>query len=98
MEREQYHITVKDLKTGEVLIDMDSMAFICVATGGESTEVASLFDCNPITALNVLHRTQKTIDRVVQNHPLLGILLRKLSEAEKEKEGEKSGDSKEDKE
>lgn len=100
MEQEQYHITVKNTKTGETLTDMESLAFICVATGGKETVVSSMFDCAPITALNVLHRTQKTIDRVVQDHPILGILLRKLSEVEmeKENEGEKAGDSKEDKE
>lgn len=97
-EQEQYHITVKNTKTGETLTDMESSAFICVATDGKETVVSSMFDCNPLTALNVLHRTQNAIDRMVQNHPLLGILLRKLSEAEKEKEVEKAGDDKEDKE
>ena len=98
MEQEQYHITVKNTKTGETLTDIDSVAFICVATDGKETVMSSMFDCSPITALNVLHRTQNAIDRMVQDHPLLGILLRELSESEKEKEGEKAGDSKEDKE
>lgn len=98
MEPEQYHITVKNTKTGETLTDMESSAFICVATDGKETVMSSMFDCSPITALNVLHRTQNAIDRMVQNHPLLGILLRELSGSEKEKEGEKAGDDKEDKE
>lgn len=98
MEQEKYHITVKNTKTGETLTAMESSAFICVATDGKETVVSSMFDCAPITALNVLNRTQNAIDRVVSDHPLLGFLLRKLSEAEKEKEGEKAGDDKEDKE
>lgn len=89
MEQEKYHITVKNTKTGETLTDMESSAFICVATDGKETKVSSMFDCSPITALNVLHRTQKTIERVVSDHPLLGILLRELSEVEKKKEGKR---------
>ena len=43
MEKNEVHITVRNIKTGEVLMDKTPAAFICVAVDDANAQVCSAF-------------------------------------------------------
>lgn len=80
MEKNEVHITVRNIKTGEVLMDKTPAAFICVATDDANTQVCSaIFTSNSNVLVNLIRRTLLEVKRICRKFPHLGILLADIS-------------------
>lgn len=84
MEQEQYHITVKSVESGEVVMDRDSAAFICIAANKENTHVLTSIHGNPLLVGRLLWRAQEEIDRLLQAHPELKFVVKAIATMEAE--------------
>lgn len=71
MEENKFHITVRNTKTGETLLDGDSTAFICLVAGDDGVQTVCELYCDSNTVVNVLYQVQQTIYRICQEHPEL---------------------------
>lgn len=69
MEKEVFHITVKSVESGEVVMDRDSAAFICIAANEENTQVLTFLNGKGILVGSLLWRAQEEIDRLLRAHP-----------------------------
>ena len=84
MEQEQYHITVKSVESGEVVMDRDSATFICIAANEENTHVLTAIHGDPILVGRLLWRAQEAIDRILQAHPELKLVAKAIAAMEAE--------------
>lgn len=76
MEKNEVHITVRNAKTGEVLMDKSSAAFICVAVDDANAQVCSAISTtNANVLVNLIHRTLLEVKRICRKFPDLAILL-----------------------
>lgn len=71
MEENKFHITVRNTKTGEILLDGDSTAFICLVAGDDGVQTVCELYCDSNTVVNVLYQAQQTIYRICREHPEL---------------------------
>lgn len=71
MEENNFHITVRNTKTGETLLDGDSTAFICLVAGDDGVQIVCKLYCDSNTVVNVLYQAQQTIYRICREHPEL---------------------------
>lgn len=80
MEKNEVHITVRNIKTGEVLMDKTPAAFICVAVDDANTQVCSAISTsNSNVLVNLIRRTLLEVKRICRKFPHLGILLAAIS-------------------
>lgn len=84
MEQEQYHITVKSVESGEVVMDRDSAAFTYIAANEENTHVLTSIHGDPILVGRLLWRAQEEIDRLLQAHPELKLVVKAIAAMEAE--------------
>ena len=84
MEQEQYHITVKSVESGEVVMDRDSAAFTCIAANEENTHVLTSIHGDPILVVRLLWRAQEEIDWLLQAHPELKLVVKAIAAMEAE--------------
>lgn len=75
MEKNVYHITVRNIKTGEIRVDRDATALICVASDGESTQVCHEISCNSTTLVHLLQQTLLDVSRICKQFPKIAALL-----------------------
>lgn len=76
MEKNEVHITVRNTKTGEVLMDKSSAAFICVAVDDANAQVCSAISTtNANVLVNLIHRTLLEVKRICRKFPDLAISL-----------------------
>ena len=76
MEKNEVHITVRNTKTGEVLMDKTPAAFICVAVDDANAQVCSAISTsNSNVLVNLIRRTLLEVQRICRKFPHLGILL-----------------------
>lgn len=76
MEENKFHITVRNTKTGEVLMDKSSAAFICVAVDDANAQVCSAISTtNANVLVNLIHWTLLEVKRICRKFPDLAILL-----------------------
>lgn len=76
MEKNEVHITVRNTKTGEVLMDKSSAAFICVAVDDANAQVCSAISTtNANVLVNLIHRTLLEVKRICRKFPDLAIFL-----------------------
>lgn len=71
MEENNFHITVRNTKTGETLLDGDSTAFIFLVAGDDGVQIVCKLYCDSNTVVNVLYQAQQTIYRICREHPEL---------------------------
>ena len=71
MEKNMFHITVKSVESGEVVMDRDSAAFTCIAANEEDTHVLTSIHGDPI-------------DRILQAHPELKLVAKAIAAVEAE--------------
>ena len=89
MEKEVFHVTVKNVESGEVVMDRDSAAFICVAVGDANAQVCSAISTtNANVLVNLIHRTLLEVKRICRKFPDLAILLSIISCAEEDDDKE----------
>lgn len=79
-----YHITVKNVETGEIEMDRDSAAFICLAANEESLQTLSSIEANGMIVGHLLMRALGEVDRLLKEFPELKIFMAAISSAEKE--------------
>ena len=84
MEQEQYHITVKSVESGEVVMDRDSAAFTCIAANEENTHVLTSIYGDPILVVRLLWRAQEEIDWLLQAHPELKLVVKAIAAMEED--------------
>lgn len=84
MEKEVFHITVKNVESGEVVMDRDSAAFICIAANEENTQVLTSLNGDAILVGRLLWRAQEEIDRLLQAHPELKLVAKAIAALEAE--------------
>ena len=76
MEENKFHITVRNTKTGEVLMDKTPAAFICVAVDDANAQVCSAISASNANVLvNLIHRTLLEVKRICRKFPDLAIFL-----------------------
>lgn len=75
MEKEVFHVTVRNAKTGEIRVDRDATALICVASDGESVQVCHEISCNSTTLVHLLHQTLLDVSRICKQFPKIAALL-----------------------
>ena len=76
MEKNEVHITVRNTKIGEVLMDKSSAAFICVAVDDANAQVCSAISTtNANVLVNLIHRTLLEVKRIFRKFPDLAIFL-----------------------
>lgn len=80
MGKNEYHITVKNTKTGKVLIDKNGAAAICVAVDDSDAWGCSCASsgCDANAMANLLYRTLLEINRIFREQPELRRLLSDL--------------------
>nr|DAU72026.1 MAG TPA: hypothetical protein [Caudoviricetes sp.] len=80
MEKNVYHITVKNTKTGKVLIDKTGAAAICAAVDDSDAWGCSCASsgCDANAMVNLLYRTLLEINRICREQPELRRLLSDL--------------------
>ena len=88
MEKEVFHVTVRNAKTGEIRVDRDATALICVASDGESTQICHEISCNSSTLVHLLQQTLLEVKRICRKFPDLAILLSIISCAEEDDDKE----------
>lgn len=80
MEENKFHITVRNTKTGEVLMDKTPAAFICVAVDDANAQVCSAISTsNSNVLVNLIRRTLLEVKRICRKFPHLEILLAAIS-------------------
>lgn len=84
MEKEVFHITVKNVESGEVVMDRDSAAFTCIAANEENTHVLTSLNGDVILVGRLLWRAQEEIDRLLQAHPELKLVAKAIAALEAE--------------
>lgn len=84
MGKRLYHITVKDVETGEIQMDRDFAAFICLAANEENVQTLSSIEANAVIVGHLLLRTQGEVDRLLKKFPELKIFMAAISGAENE--------------
>lgn len=76
MEKNEVHITVRNIKTGEVLMDKTPAAFICVAVDDANSQVCSAISTSNVNVLvNLIHRTLLEVKRICRKFPVLALFL-----------------------
>ncbi len=89
MEENEFHITVRNTKTGEVLMDKTPAAFICIAVDDANTQVCSAISTsNSNVLVNLIRRTLLEVKRICRKFPALEILLPIISCAEEDDDKE----------
>lgn len=89
MEKNEVHITVRNIKTGEVLMDKTPAAFICVAVDDANAQVCSAISTSNVNVLvNLIHRTLLEVKRICRKFPDLAILMSIISCAEEDDDKE----------
>lgn len=84
MEKGMFHITVKSVESGEVVMDRDSTAFTCIAANEENTQVLTSLHGDAILVGRLLWRAQEEIDRLLQAHPELKLVAKVIAAMEAE--------------
>ena len=87
MEKEVFHITVKNVESGEVVMDRDSAAFICIAANEENTQVLTSLNGDAILVGRLLWRAQEEINRLLQAHQLDEVPGARVNAVEGKQEG-----------
>lgn len=91
MEENKFHITGRNIKTGEIRVDRDATALICVASDGESTQVCHEISCNSTTLVHLLQQTLLDVSRICKEFPKIAALLAvSYCEGEEKDEEEKA--------
>lgn len=75
MEKEVFHVTVRNAKTGEIRVDRDATALICVASDGESTQICHEISCNSSTLVHLLQQTLFDVSRICKEFSKIAALL-----------------------
>lgn len=79
MEKNMFHITVKSVESGEVVMDRDSATLICIAANEENTHVLTAIHGDPILVGRLLWSVQEEIDRILQAHPELKLVVKAIA-------------------
>lgn len=82
MEKNMFHITVKSVESGEVVMDSDSAAFTCIAANEDETLVLTSLYGDAIFVGRLLWRAQGEIDRILQAHPELKLVVKTIAAVE----------------
>lgn len=82
MEKKLYHITVKSVESGEVLMDRDSAALTCIAANEEDTHVLTSLNGDAILVGRLLWRAQEEINRILQAHTELKLVVKAIAAVE----------------
>lgn len=89
MEENKFHITVRNIKTGEILMDKTSAAAICAAVDDSNAQVCSAISTtNANVLVGLIHRTLLEVKRICKKFPDLAILLLIVSCAEEDDDKE----------
>ena len=76
MEKNEVHITVRNIKTGEVLMDKTPAAFICVAVDAANSPVCSaLSTSNANVLVHRMRRPLREVKRICRKFPVLALFL-----------------------
>lgn len=82
MEKNMFHITVKSVESGEVVMDRDSATFTCIAANEEDTHVLISLNGDAILMGRLLWRAQVEIDRILQVYPELKLVVKAIAAEE----------------
>lgn len=76
MEKEVFHVTVRNAKTGEIRVDRDATALICVAVDDANAQVCSAISTtNANVLVNLIHRALLEVKRICRKFPDLALFL-----------------------